>query len=51
MPNNAETIERLARQLEQQKFLNELRSCVTIEDFKALTERYQEICDSQNTDI
>lgn len=45
MLDNGETIERLARQLEQQKILNELRSCKTIEDFKALTEKYQAICD------
>lgn len=45
MPNNAETIERLARQLEQQKFLSELRSCTTVEDLKELTEKYQAICD------
>ncbi len=47
MPNNAETIERLARQLEQQKFLNELQSCTTLEDFKELVEKYAEICENQ----
>lgn len=47
MPNNAETIERLARQLEQQKFLNDLRECKTIEDFQKLTEKYEAICGEQ----
>lgn len=47
MPNYAETIEKLARQLEQQKFLTELRSCETLEDFKKLTEKYEVICKEQ----
>lgn len=47
MPNYAETIEKLARQLEQQKLLTELRSCETLEDFKKLTEKYEAICKEQ----
>ena len=48
MPNNAEMIEKLAKQLEQQKILNELRSCETLEDFKKLTEKYEAICNEQS---
>lgn len=47
MPNSAETIERLTRELEQQKFYLELRECKTMEDFQALTEKYKTICESQ----
>lgn len=47
MPEYVETIERLARQLEQQKLLTELRSCETLEDFKKLTEKYEAICKEQ----
>ncbi len=47
MPNNAEMIEKLAKQLEQQKILNELRSCETLEDFKKLIEKYEAICKEQ----
>ena len=45
MPTNAEVIEKLAKQLEQQKFLSELQSCETLEDFKKLTEKYEAICE------
>lgn len=47
MPNSAETIERLTRELEQQKFYLELRECKTMEDFQALTEKYKTICENQ----
>lgn len=47
MPNSAETIERLTRELEQQKFYLELSNCKTMEDFQALTEKYKAICESQ----
>lgn len=47
MATNAEVIERLAKQLEQQKILNELQCCETLEDYQKLTERYQVICDNQ----
>lgn len=48
MFDNAETIEKLAKQLEQQKFLNDLQSCETLEDFKQLVEKYKTICENQN---
>lgn len=48
MPNYAEVIEKLAKQLEQQKILSDLRSCETLEDFKKLTEKYETICKEQN---
>ncbi len=47
MPNSAETIEKLARQLEQQKILNDLQDCETLEDFKKLVEKYEAICKNQ----
>lgn len=34
MPNSADTIEKSARQLEQQKIYAELRNCETLEDLK-----------------
>lgn len=46
MPNNAETIEKLARQLEQQKFLAELKECETLEDLAKLKEKYTAICEN-----
>lgn len=45
MPNNAEVIEKLARQLEQQKLLNDLLNCKTLEDFQELVKKYQDLCD------
>ncbi|MCM1166534.1 MAG: protein phosphatase [Lachnospiraceae bacterium] len=48
MPNNGEIIEKLARQLEQQKILNDLQDCETLEDFKKLTEKYEAICKNQS---
>ena len=47
MPNSAETIEKLARQLEQQKFLAELKECETLEDLARLKEKYTTICENQ----
>lgn len=47
MSNSAETIEKLARQLEQQKINAELQSCETLEDFKKLAEKYKAICEDQ----
>ena len=44
MPNASETIEKLAKQLERLKFLNDLHDCETIEDFKALTQKYETLC-------
>lgn len=48
MPANAEVIEKLAKQLEQQKFLNELEDCATLEDFQELTKKYKTICENHN---
>lgn len=47
MPTNAEVIEKLAKQLEQQKILNALQSCETLEDFKELTKQYETLCNNQ----
>ncbi len=47
MLNSAETIEKLARQLEQQKFLADLKECETLEDLQKLTEKYTAICENQ----
>ncbi len=47
MPNNGEIIEKLTRQLEQQKFLAELKECKTLEDLNKLVEKYTAICENQ----
>ena len=47
MLNNAETIEKLTRQLEQQKFLADLKECKTLEDLEELIKKYQALCDAQ----
>lgn len=47
MSNSAETIEKLTRQLEQQKFLADLKECETLEDFQKLVEKYTALCDNQ----
>ncbi|MGN0692240.1 MAG: hypothetical protein ACI4K7_07830 [Oscillospiraceae bacterium] len=47
MPSNAEVIEKLAKQLEQQKFYSELRDCESLEDFQKLVEKYKSICENQ----
>ena len=44
MPNASEIIEKLANQLERLKFLNDLHDCETLEDFKALTKKYEALC-------
>ena len=46
MPNNAETIEKLAKQLEQQKFLSELMECRSMNDVEELIQKYKTICDN-----
>ncbi len=46
MPNTAETIEKLARQLERQRVLTDLKECKTLEDFQKLTEKYESLCKS-----
>ena len=47
LPNSAETIEKLAKQLEQQKFYSDLKECETLEDFQKLVEKYKTICENQ----
>ena len=39
MPNSAETIERLARELERQKILMELLECKTLEDYEEIVKK------------
>lgn len=48
MPNASETIEKLAKQLERLKFLNDLRDCETLEDFQNLTKKYETLCKEDN---
>jgi len=48
MPNASETIEKLAKQLERLKFLNDLRDCETLEDFKTLTQKYEVLCEEDS---
>ena len=48
MSNSAETIEKLAKQLEQQKFLADLQECQTLEDFQKLVKKYKTICENQH---
>lgn len=48
MPNASETIEKLAKQLERLKFLNDLRDCDTLEDFQNLTKKYELLCQEDN---
>lgn len=48
MPNASETIEKLAKQLERLKFLNDLRDCETLEDFKQLTKKYEVLCEEDS---
>ncbi|MEZ3435086.1 MAG: hypothetical protein K1W34_10785 [Lachnospiraceae bacterium] len=44
MPNNAETIENLARKLERVRILNDLKDCKTLEEFQELTRKYETLC-------
>ena len=44
MPNAAETIENLERKLERVRILNDLKECKTVEDFQALTKKYEALC-------
>ena len=50
MPNASETIEKLAKQLERLKFLNDLRDCETLEDFQNLTHKYEALCKEDNNE-
>jgi len=45
MPNAAETIEKLARELERQKLLSELQECNTLEDYQAYVEKLKAKCE------
>lgn len=44
MPNTAETIEKLARKLERQRVLSDLKECRTLEEFQELTKKYAALC-------
>ena len=44
MTNASEMIEKLAKQLERLKFLNDLRDCETLEDCQNLTKKYETLC-------
>lgn len=44
MLNTAETIEKLARKLERQRILTDLKECKTLEDFQELTKKYESLC-------
>lgn len=46
MPNSAETIEKLTRQLEHQKMLADLKECETLEDLQKLVEKYTALCEN-----
>ena len=48
MPNASETIEKLVKQLERLKFLNDLRDCESLEDFQNLTKKYETLCQEDN---
>ena len=45
MPNAAETIEKLARELERQKILSELQECTTLEEFEEYVEKLKAKCE------
>ncbi|MCD8157688.1 MAG: hypothetical protein LUD77_02000 [Clostridiales bacterium] len=44
MPNSAETIENLARKLERVRILNDLKDCKSLEEFQALVQKYENLC-------
>ncbi|MCM1578498.1 MAG: hypothetical protein NC078_06860 [Ruminococcus sp.] len=44
MTNNAETIERLARDLERHKILDDLKSCKSMSDIQELIKKYEALC-------
>ena len=48
MPNASETIEKLAKQLERLKFLNDLKECETLEDFQEITKKYETLCNQDS---
>lgn len=48
MLTTADTIEKLARRLEQQIILADLKECETLEDFKKLVEKYTALCENRS---
>lgn len=50
MPNTAETIEKLARKLERQRVLTDLKECKTLKDFQELTKKYEALCKDDITE-
>lgn len=44
MPTNSEKIEELARKLERERFLNDLRDCKTLEDYEEIKRKYETLC-------
>ncbi|MCD8013097.1 MAG: hypothetical protein LUG99_07970 [Lachnospiraceae bacterium] len=44
MPTSAEVVEALARKLERIRVLNDLKDCKTLEDFQALVQKYEVLC-------
>lgn len=46
MPNSAETVEKLTRQLERHKMLADLKECETLEDLQKLVEKYTALCEN-----
>ncbi len=47
MANAAETIETLARKLEREKILADLRKCESLEDYQALEKKYEALCNEE----
>ena len=45
MPNSGELIEKLTKQLERMKFLNDLEECETLEDLQELKTKYKALCE------
>ncbi len=48
MPTNAEVIERLARKLERECILNDLKEFKTLEEYQELTKKYETLCNDDN---
>lgn len=46
MANASETIEKLTRKLERERFCNELNACETLEDFQALRKKYNDLTEA-----
>ena len=50
MPNSAEVIEKLARKLERERILSDLKECNTIEDLENLKKKYEALCKDDKND-